>query len=42
MSIRAEKREAAVRTARGIITELGGKHDVGGVTVSLDVDPVGA
>jgi primosomal protein N' (replication factor Y) len=42
MSIRAEKREAAVRAAREILAQLGGKHDVGGVTVSLDVDPVGA
>jgi len=42
MSIRAEKREAAHRAAMDILAELGGKHDVGGVTVSLDVDPVGA
>jgi primosomal protein N' (replication factor Y) len=42
MSIRAEKREVAHRAAMGILAELGGKHDVGGVTVSLDVDPVGA
>ncbi len=41
MSIRADKREAASRAARDILAELGGKHDVGGVTVSMDVDPVG-
>lgn len=42
MSIRAEKREAAVKAAREILAQLGGKHEVGGVTVSFDVDPVGA
>ena len=42
MSIRAETREAAGRAAKEILAQLGGKHDVGGVTVSLDVDPVGA
>jgi primosomal protein N' (replication factor Y) len=42
MSIRAEEREAARRAATDVLAELGGKHDVGGVTVSLDVDHVGA
>jgi primosomal protein N' (replication factor Y) len=42
MSIIAGARDTATRAARDILAELGGKHDVGGVTVSLDVDPVGA
>jgi primosomal protein N' (replication factor Y) len=42
MSMRSEKREAVSKAARGILAELGGKHEIGGVTVSVDVDPVGA
>jgi primosomal protein N' (replication factor Y) len=42
MSIRGENRQAVSKAARDILAKLGGKHDVGGVTVSLDVDPVGA
>jgi len=41
MSIRAEAREEVVGAAKEILALFGGKHEVAGVTISVDVDPVG-
>jgi primosomal protein N' (replication factor Y) len=41
MSIRGRERSVVAEAARTILAGFGGKHDVGGVTVSVDVDPVG-
>jgi primosomal protein N' (replication factor Y) len=40
MSIRGEVRDDVVKAARDILSEFGGKHEIGGVTISVDVDPV--
>ncbi len=41
-SLRGPKREAVRDAAKGLLEYLGGKHEIGGVTVSIDVDPAGA
>lgn len=41
VSIRGEEREKVAETARELLARLGGKHEVSGVTISIDVDPVG-
>jgi len=41
MSVRGAVRQAVVEAAKGILSEFGGKHEIGGVTISVDVDPVG-
>ena len=41
MSVRGAVRDDVVRAAREILSLFGGKHEVSGVTISVDVDPVG-
>lgn len=40
MSIRGSVRDEVVDAARGILSQFGGKHEISGVTLSVDVDPV--
>jgi primosomal protein N' (replication factor Y) len=41
-SIRGKDREAVRTAARSLLEQLGGKHEIAGVTISVDVDPAGA
>jgi primosomal protein N' (replication factor Y) len=40
MSIRGAVRDDVVEAARRILSQFGGKHEVSGVTLTVDVDPV--
>ncbi|MCX5800079.1 MAG: primosomal protein N' [Candidatus Eisenbacteria bacterium] len=42
MSMRGQARDDVVDAAKEILSEFGGKHEVAGVTISVDVDPVGS